>query len=118
LLIYFYSKSDLNGDNASYLRLARNLSQGAGYVEKMQDQITSASHFPPRYPFFSFSLYADGSQSVDFFQNIEWHTTGCKPFDHIPYHHAINKKQVTGFQFHLIGRVFSSFITKPAIIRY
>ncbi|MDR1121181.1 MAG: phospholipid carrier-dependent glycosyltransferase [Dysgonamonadaceae bacterium] len=70
-IIYTYtfdSKLDLNGDNASYLRLARNLSQGAGYVEKMQDQITPASHFPPGYPFFLSLFMRMGINQLIFFK--------------------------------------------------
>lgn len=43
------SKLDLNGDNASYIILARNMSHGLGYASMGVDGIKPASHFPPGY---------------------------------------------------------------------
>lgn len=52
--VYSYSldeKLDLNGDNASYITLARNMSQGFGYSGVTVDGVKPASHFPPGYSF-------------------------------------------------------------------
>ena len=43
------SKLDLNGDNASYIILARNMSHDLGYASMGVDGIKPASHFPPGY---------------------------------------------------------------------
>lgn len=44
-------KLDLNGDNASYIRLARILAEGHGYSDVSVDgSYKPASHFPPGYP--------------------------------------------------------------------
>ncbi len=48
----FDSKLDLNGDNASYIQLARNLADGLGYSNVSAGGLTPASHFPPGYPMF------------------------------------------------------------------
>lgn len=48
----FDSKLDLNGDNAAYIRLARNLANGLGYSNISPEGVTPASHFPPGYPAF------------------------------------------------------------------
>lgn len=49
---YSYSldeKLDLNGDNANYIILARNMSNGLGYATITPDGVKPASHFPPGY---------------------------------------------------------------------
>lgn len=47
----FMSKLDLNGDNAVYMDLARNMALGRGYsVVDMQGNTVPANHFPPGYP--------------------------------------------------------------------
>ena len=51
-IIYFMSldtKLDLNGDNAIYIQLARNLSDGMGYSQLTLNGVVPASHFPPGY---------------------------------------------------------------------
>lgn len=52
--LYAYTvdpKLDLNGDNASYIKLARDLADGHGYSNQGLDgNWTPASHFPPGYP--------------------------------------------------------------------
>ena len=48
----FDSKLDLNGDNATYIQLARNIADGLGYSNVSPNGITPASHFPPGYPAF------------------------------------------------------------------
>lgn len=48
----FDSKLDLNGDNATYIQLARNIADGLGYSNVSPEGITPASHFPPGYPLF------------------------------------------------------------------
>lgn len=51
-VIYSYcfdSKLDINGDNAMYIKLAENMSEGLGYSTISPDGTTPASHFPPGY---------------------------------------------------------------------
>lgn len=48
----FDAKLDLNGDNAAYIRLARNLADGLGYFNISPQGVTPASHFPPGYAAF------------------------------------------------------------------
>ena len=42
-------KLDPNGDNATYITLARNIASGLGYSERTVDGLVPASHFPPGY---------------------------------------------------------------------
>lgn len=53
--IYAYTldpKLDLNGDNASYIKLAHTLAEGHGYSNvDLEGNYVPASHFPPGYPF-------------------------------------------------------------------
>ncbi|MCM1532306.1 MAG: glycosyltransferase family 39 protein [Bacteroides sp.] len=45
-------KLDLNGDNATYIRLARNLADGHGYcMQNAEGGFTPTSIWPPAYPF-------------------------------------------------------------------
>lgn len=44
-------KLDLNGDNATYIALARNMAAGHGYCNATPDGYLPASQFPPGYPF-------------------------------------------------------------------
>ena len=48
----FDSKIDLNGDNAHYLQLAQNISQGLGYTHNIPDGTIPSSHYPPGYSAF------------------------------------------------------------------
>lgn len=48
----FDSKIDLNGDNAHYLQLANNMSQGLGYTHNTPEGNIPSSHFPPGYSAF------------------------------------------------------------------
>lgn len=48
----FDAKLDLNGDNAAYIQLARNIADGMGYSNASPDGISPASHFPPGYSMF------------------------------------------------------------------
>lgn len=43
------TKLDLNGDNATYIILARNMAQGLGYATTTAEGVMPASHFPPGY---------------------------------------------------------------------
>lgn len=43
------TKLDLNGDNATYIILARNMANGLGYAQTSASGISPASHFPPGY---------------------------------------------------------------------
>lgn len=45
----FDSKLDINGDNATYIKLAENMSAGLGYSIEDVNGIHPASHFPPGY---------------------------------------------------------------------
>lgn len=45
----FDSKLDINGDNATYIKLAENMSAGLGYSVEDVNGIHPASHFPPGY---------------------------------------------------------------------
>lgn len=47
--ICFDSKLDINGDNASYIKLAENISNSLGYSNVGVNGIEPASHFPPGY---------------------------------------------------------------------
>lgn len=43
-------KLDLNGDNATYIQLARNMAEGHGYTTlNLEGEYVPASHFPPGY---------------------------------------------------------------------
>ena len=64
----FDAKLDLNGDNASYIQLARNLSHGLGYSNVAPDGITPAGHFPPGYPFFLALFMWVGIDNLVFFK--------------------------------------------------
>lgn len=61
-------KLDLNGDNASYIILARNMSQGLGYVNTTVDGIKPASHFPPGYSFILQLFMRMGIDNLLFFK--------------------------------------------------
>lgn len=44
------TKLDLNGDNAAYISLARNMAAGEGYAQQTPQGMVHVSHFPPGYP--------------------------------------------------------------------
>ena len=64
----FDSKLDLNGDNASYIQLARTLSDGHGYSNVSPLGFTPASHFPPGYPVFLAFFVSLGLDNLIFFK--------------------------------------------------
>ena len=64
----FDSKLDLNGDNASYIQLARTLSEGHGYSNASPSGFTPASHFPPGYPAFLSFFMMLGIDNLIFFK--------------------------------------------------
>ena len=64
----FDSKLDLNGDNASYIQLARTLSDGHGYSNVSPSGFTPASHFPPGYPVFLAFFVSLGLDNLIFFK--------------------------------------------------
>ena len=64
----FDSKLDLNGDNASYIQLARTLSEGHGYSNASPSGFTPASHFPPGYPVFLSFFMMLGIDNLIFFK--------------------------------------------------
>ena len=64
----FDAKLDLNGDNAAYIQLARNLSHGLGYSNVAPGGITPAGHFPPGYPFFLALFMWVGIDNLVFFK--------------------------------------------------
>lgn len=54
-LVFAYSytldtKLDVNGDNATYITLARNLAAGHGYTRDTANGYIPVNHFPPGYP--------------------------------------------------------------------
>ncbi len=64
----FDVKLDLNGDNAQYLNLAKNLSDGLGYSIVTPNGAVPASHFPPGYPAFLSVFMLLGIHSLVFFK--------------------------------------------------
>ncbi len=64
----FDSKLDLNGDNASYIQLARTLSDGHGYSNVSPSGFAPASHFPPGYPAFLSFFMMLGIDNLLFFK--------------------------------------------------
>ena len=64
----FDSKLDLNGDNAQYIMLARNIADGFGYSQVSLGVISPASHFPPGYPSILSIFMLLGIQSLAFFK--------------------------------------------------
>lgn len=64
----FDSKLDLNGDNATYLRLARNMAEGNGYAAATVNGMIPASHFPPGYSIFLSFFMLLGIQNLVFFK--------------------------------------------------
>ncbi|MBO5874788.1 MAG: hypothetical protein J6Q35_07165, partial [Rikenellaceae bacterium] len=46
----FDVKLDLNGDNATYISLARNIADGLGYSTINPDGVKPTSTYPPGYP--------------------------------------------------------------------
>lgn len=68
---YYYtfdSKLDLNGDNATYLRLAKNIADGHGYSSKTPDGYLPTGVFPPGYSFFLSVFMFLGIKSLVFFK--------------------------------------------------
>ena len=61
-------KLDLNGDNATYIILARNMAQGLGYSNVTVDGIKPASHFPPGYSFILSIFMRMGIDNLLFFK--------------------------------------------------
>ncbi|MBR6269758.1 MAG: hypothetical protein IKR30_04215 [Bacteroidales bacterium] len=61
----FDSKIDLNGDNATYISLARNLASGQGYSDMAYGgAFVPASQFPPGYPFLLSLMVRLGLDSI------------------------------------------------------
>ena len=53
VIVYIYSfdsKLDLNGDNANYIRFARNIANGLGYSNVTADGVIPTNFYPPGYP--------------------------------------------------------------------
>lgn len=64
----FDAKLDLNGDNAHYLTLAKNISEGSGYSNVTPNGTVPASHFPPGYSAFLSLFMLVGIRSLVFFK--------------------------------------------------
>lgn len=64
----FDAKLDLNGDNAHYLNLAKNISDGLGYSNVTPNGAIPASHFPPGYSAFLSVFMLLGIRSLVFFK--------------------------------------------------
>lgn len=66
--VIFDTKLDLNGDNAHYLTLAKNISDGLGYSNVTPNGAVPASHFPPGYSAFLSVFMLLGIRSLVFFK--------------------------------------------------
>lgn len=66
----FDPKLDLNGDNATYIELARNLSDGMGYSTISPKGVVPASHFPPGYSAFLSVFMSLGIDNLVFFKAL------------------------------------------------
>ena len=61
----FDPKLDLNGDNATYIELARNMAEGHGYCHIGAGGVENpANHFPVGYPFILSVLITLGLDSL------------------------------------------------------
>ena len=67
----FDSKLDFNGDNANYLRLAKHLSEGLGYVNVNQNGIAPTNFYPPAYPFLLSLFMSVGIDSLKTFKILD-----------------------------------------------
>lgn len=73
-VVYFYSfdsKLDLNGDNANYIRLARNMSTGLGYSFNTAQGVEPTNFYPPAYPAFLSVFMSMGISSLIFFKLLD-----------------------------------------------
>ena len=70
-LFTFDSKLDLNGDNANYLRLAKHISEGLGYVTADQNGIRPINFYPPAYPALLSVFMSLGITSLTFFKLLD-----------------------------------------------
>jgi len=66
----FDEKLNINGDNCTYIMLARNLSKGLGYSTITQQGIEPTSVFPPGYPFFLSLFIRCGLDTLVFFKAV------------------------------------------------
>lgn len=64
----FDSKLNLNGDNAHYIKLAENISQGLGYTHTTPDKNIAVNHFPPGYSAFLSIFMWLGIKNLIFFK--------------------------------------------------
>lgn len=64
----FDSKLDINGDNASYIKLAENMAAGMGYSNIGINGVEPASHFPPGYPTILSIFISLGINNLIFFK--------------------------------------------------
>lgn len=66
----FDSKLDVNGDNASYIKLAENISSGMGYSYVDVNGVSPASHFPPGYSAILSIFISLGINNLIFFKML------------------------------------------------
>ncbi len=66
----FDTKLDLNGDNATYISLARNMSDGLGYSTINPDGVRPTSTYPPGYPALLAVFMSLGIDSLIFFKVV------------------------------------------------
>ena len=66
----FDVKLDLNGDNATYISLARNIADGLGYSTINPDGVKPTSTYPPGYPALLSAFMFLGIDSLIFFKVI------------------------------------------------
>lgn len=64
----FDAKLDINGDNATYIKLAENISHGLGYSVDGVNGLEPASHFPPGYSFILSIFITLGINNLIFFK--------------------------------------------------
>lgn len=62
------TKLDINGDNATYITLARNIAAGHGYAEQTVDGYNHTGNFPPGYSFILSLFISLGIDNLVFFK--------------------------------------------------
>ena len=74
VIVYSYSfdsKLDINGDNATYLHLARNLSQGFGFSDVTANGVVPTNFYPPGYPALLSIFMSLGINNLFFFKLLD-----------------------------------------------
>lgn len=74
VIVYIYSfdsKLDLNGDNANYIRFARNIANGLGYSNVTADGVIPTNFYPPGYPALLSVFMSLGIDNLLFFKILD-----------------------------------------------